>query len=58
MIFVKIALWFYIIGFILVLFFHRMFLPMVTLPLALLRAALWPLFVATGIPHGMPLPMD
>lgn len=30
----------------------------VTLGLALLRAALWPIFLATGWPGGMRFPMD
>jgi hypothetical protein len=33
-------------------------LPMVTLGLAFLRAAIWPVWIATGHPHGSPLPMD
>jgi len=30
----------------------------ITLPLALLRAFLWPIWVATGWPHGTPVTMD
>lgn len=37
---------------------HVIFLQMVTPGLALARAAVWPYFIATGRPHGTPLPMD
>jgi hypothetical protein len=37
---------------------HITALQMVTPGLALLRAAVWPLWIATGQPHGSPLPMD
>jgi hypothetical protein len=37
---------------------HIVWLPMVTPALALVRALVWPIFWATGWPHGSPLPMD
>jgi hypothetical protein len=46
------------IGVVVVFCFHIAFLQMVTPGLALLRAAVWPVFWATGWPHGAPLPMD
>ena len=48
----------YVFGFAMVLIFHMALLHMVTFPLALARAAAWPIFWATGWPHGTPLPMD
>lgn len=45
----------YVAGFILIFAFHIFLLQMVTPPLALLRAALWPLYVTTGRPHGAPV---
>lgn len=48
----------YVAGFVVVLAFHLNFLQMVTPPLALLRAAVWPIYWATGWPHGSPVPMD
>ena len=50
------GIWF--AGFILTAIFNAIGSPNVTLPLALLRAAVWPIFWATGWPHGTPLPMD
>jgi hypothetical protein len=48
----------YVVGFIAFLVFHLMMLQMVTPGLALLRSAVWPIFWATGWPHGVPLTMD
>lgn len=48
----------YVAGFVVVLFGNLIFLPMVTPSLALLRAAVWPIFWLTGWPAGTPLPMD
>jgi len=48
----------YIAGFLAVFIFHITFLQMVTPSLALLRSLVWPIFWATGWPHGSPLPMD
>lgn len=48
----------HMIGVVVVLCFHVAFLQMVTPSLALMRAAVWPIFWATGWPHGTPLPMD
>ena len=43
---------------VLVFAFHIIFLQMVTLELAAWRAAVWPIFWATGWPHGTSMPMD
>lgn len=48
----------YATGFVAVFAFHIVFLQMVTPGLALARAAAWPIFWATGWPHGTPMPMD
>lgn len=48
----------YMTGLVVVFCGHIAFLQMVTPSLALLRAAVWPIFLATGWPHGTPLPMD
>lgn len=48
----------YLIGFIVVCAFHIIWLPMVTPPLAFLRALVWPYFWITGQPHGEPFRMD
>lgn len=48
----------YVCGFFLTLYFHVLLLPMVTPALALLRSAVWPIFWATGWPHGFTMPMD
>lgn len=50
----------YLIGFVVVLVMHVVFLQMVTFPLALLRALFWPIWFATGgrWPPSMPLTMD
>lgn len=45
-------------GFLVVLFFHLTMLQMVTPSLALVRAAVWPVWILTGRPHGTPLRMD
>lgn len=45
-------------GFLAVFLLHIVALQMVTFPLALLRSAAWPLWIAIGWPHGAPLPMD
>jgi hypothetical protein len=48
----------YVLGFVVTFVGHALYLQMVTLPLALLRAAVWPIFWATGWPGGEPLTMD
>jgi hypothetical protein len=48
----------YVAGFVVTTAFHLVFLQMVMPSLALLRAAVWPIFWATGWPNGTPLPMD
>lgn len=48
----------YVVGFVVVFGFHLVALQMVTPSLALMRALVWPIFWATGWPHGAPLPMD
>lgn len=37
---------------------HRIFLQMVTPGLALERALVWPIYLATGHPRGEPIPFD
>lgn len=51
-------IWVYVSGVVVVFVGHLMFLQMVTPALALLRAAVWPIFWVTGWPHGQPLMMD
>jgi hypothetical protein len=48
----------YLFGFVVCLVGHLMFLQMVMPPLALLRSFVWPIFLVTGWPHGVPEPMD
>jgi hypothetical protein len=48
----------YVAGFVVLFIFHILFLQMVTPGLAFFRAAVWPIFWATGWPHGQPLTMD
>lgn len=48
----------YVIGFCLTFFFHVGMAPNATLALIFLRCAIWPVFWATGWPHGVPLPTD
>jgi hypothetical protein len=48
----------YVVVFVLVLAMHVLALQMVTFPLALLRALVWPVWMITGWPNGSPLPMD
>jgi hypothetical protein len=47
----------YIVGFVLVLGFNLAIGP-ITPGLCLLRAAVWPVYIATGWPQGYPMPMD
>lgn len=47
----------YVVGFVLTLWFNLAIGPL-TPSLCLLRAAVWPIFWATGWPQGMPMPMD
>lgn len=47
----------YVIPLLLVFFMEAAAGP-VTLPLAALRAIVWPLYVVTGIPRGVRAPMD
>lgn len=47
----------YVLGFLL-FFFMELTVGPVTPGLALLRAAVWPIFWATGWPHGSPTIMD
>lgn len=51
-----IGIWF--VGFILTLVFNAIGSPNLTPSLALLRAAVWPIFWATGWPHGAHMRMD
>lgn len=44
-------------GFVLTLWFNLAIGPL-TPALCLLRAAVWPIFWATGWPHGVPMRMD
>lgn len=46
----------YLAGFLFVLWIHTQ-MP-VTLGLALVRAAAWPVWITVGWPHGESLPMD
>lgn len=48
----------YFTGVVAFLALHIACLPMVTFPLALLRSLVWPIFWATGWPHGTPMTMD
>lgn len=48
----------YLLGFAFVFFINANLNGMITLPLCLLRALLWPLWLLTGHPHGSLLPMD
>lgn len=48
----------YVIGFLFTLLAHMISFQMITLPLALMRSAVWPIWMATGWPHGVPLRMD
>lgn len=52
-----VALGIYFVGFALVLWFNIM-LGMIELPLCLLRALVWPIYVTTGWPYGYPSRMD
>jgi hypothetical protein len=45
-------------GFLLVLFLHIALLGNVTPTLALSRAALWPIWLVTGHPHGVVMTID
>jgi hypothetical protein len=47
----------YIVGFVMVFMFNMAIGP-ITPGLCLLRAAVWPWFILTGQPHGIPLRMD
>lgn len=47
----------YVLGFVLIFWLNANIGP-VTLGLALLRAAVWPIWVTTGWPAGVPLTMD
>lgn len=55
---IKIYTGIHVVGFIITFVLHALFLQMVTPSLALLRAAVWPVFLMTGWPHGVPLTMD
>ena len=48
----------YVVGFGLTFYFHVEMAPNATMPLVLIRCVVWPVFWATGWPHGMTLPMD
>ena len=47
----------WLVGFVLTLLGHLMFLPMITPDLAFVRALVWPVYWVTGWPRGTPLPM-
>lgn len=48
----------YVVGFVLIFIGHVAYLQMVSPSLALVRALVWPIFLATGWPHGVPMTMD
>lgn len=48
----------YAIGFVFVFTLHALYFGNITLPLMLIRSAVWPLYIATGWPQGVPLTMD
>lgn len=58
MIIARVFLTIYLLGFILVFVLHALFLQMVTFELALVRSAVWPIYLTTGRPYGTPLRMD
>lgn len=47
----------YVVGFVGVLWINLMSGP-ATIPLCLFRALVWPIWIATGWPRGVPLQMD
>lgn len=48
----------YLVGFGLTFHFQTVMAPNATLALIFLRCALWPIYWATGWPHGVPMTMD
>lgn len=48
----------YWFGFVTVFVLHAIAVPNITIGLILLRSTVWPIFWATGWPHGEPMPMD
>lgn len=48
----------YFAGFMVTMHFNITMSPNATLGLMTLRASLWPIYWATGWPHGVPLTMD
>lgn len=48
----------YGIGFAVTVHYHSVLAPNATATLVLARCLIWPVFWATGWPHGTPLPMD
>ena len=48
----------YVFGFVALLVLQAAVAPNLTIPLMLLRSAVWPIFIATGWPQGVPLTMD
>ena len=48
----------YVVGFLLTFYFHIEMSPNATLSLVFVRCAVWPIYWATGWPHGVPLAMD
>lgn len=48
----------YAVGFAMIFALHVAYLGNVTLPLVLIRSAVWPVYIATGWPNGASLPMD
>lgn len=48
----------YLLGFTVTLYFHITELQMVTPSLALVRSLVWPIYLFTGWPHGVPLTVD
>lgn len=53
--FLLVLLGIYGMGFAVVFTFHLVFLQMVTVPLAFLRAIVWPIYMVTGWPQGGPI---
>ena len=48
----------WVVGFCLTFHFQTVMAPNATLALMALRSTLWPIYWATGWPHGAPMTMD
>lgn len=53
-----VLIWLYVAGFWITFDFHRVMAPNATLALIFVRCTVWPIYWATGWPHGVPLTMD